>query len=227
MRLHFPFAGSSAERNIRGLKHYGYDIHRIIAPNAKTIDKLVLLGNGSPEDEIIGIMGLHLDGDMIVGIVKPEKPDLPALDFVKEYILETNVIKILFVVDQDDRDLDALFTRATKRLRDSGIRVEPETDYDDIDRARVYRCYVQGTKTRHLIIVVSGDENFATPQHEIEDHLLMIAGIERAEKGSKEKWKSLNKADKDDVFRLLKNKDLFEIAFPHHVCGCNCLEKQL
>jgi len=61
-------------------------------------------------------------------------------------------------------------------------------------------------------------------EHEIEDHLLIVAGQDSSVTNSKERWDSLDESEKDDVFNLLKHKDVREISLRQHALGINYQE---
>jgi hypothetical protein len=222
MRLLFLNPMSRALINVRRLRKYGYDTQRIVTQNAETLDKLIVLGNSSPEDEIVGIMSHHLNGVRTVGIVKPETAGIPALDYIREYAIG-NVCKILFIIDQDNNSLDQFFQLVRERIGQTG-RVQPIEDYEEDERVKMYTCCMF-PRPVDIIVVASGSEDIDTPSHEIEDHLLVTAGIVSEVNDSKEYWRSLDESEREDVIRLLKDRDLFEISFRQHVCGCGYLER--
>jgi hypothetical protein len=222
MRLFFLDPTSRASINVRRLRNYGFDTRRIVAQDAGTLDKLIVLGDGSPEDEIMGILSHHHDGERIIGIVKPETAGMAALDHLRNYA-SGNVQKILFITDQDGNGLEQFFQLARERIELTG-RVQSIENCNDDDRVRIYHWRFSN-KLIDIIVVASGSEDLDTRSHEIEDHLLMIAGITSHVQDSKEQWRALDESEREDVLRLTQNKDLFEIAFHQHVCGCNCLER--
>jgi hypothetical protein len=221
MRLFFLNPASRALINVSRLRKCGYDARRIVAQFVETLDKLIVLGDGSPEDEIVGILSHHLDGERTVGIVKSPAPGIPALDHIRDYALN-NVRKILFIIDQNDNSLNRFFQLVRERIERTG-RVHPAEDLGDDERVRMYSCCL-GNNSVDIIVVASGLENLDTPKHEIEDHLLLLAGIETHVKDSKEYWRSLNENERGDVLELLKDRNVFEVVFHQHICGCNYLE---
>lgn len=223
MRLFFLHPSSRALINVRRLKKYEYDTRRIVAMTAMALDKLIVLGDSSPEDEIVGIMSYHLNGRRTVGILKPEETaGMPALDYIREYTTG-NVRKILFIMDQDGNSLDRFFELVEERLGRIG-RVQPIENHDDDERVKLYTCHMSH-RSVDIIVVASGSEDLDTPSHEIEDHLLLIAGIDGRIDDSKDQWRSLDESEREDVMRLLKDRDLFEITFHQHICGCSYLEE--
>jgi hypothetical protein len=222
MRLFFLDPASRTLVNVLRLRRYGFNTRNMVAQNPGTLDKLIILGDGSPEDEIMGILSHHLDGQRIVGIVKSPTAGIAALDNIR-YYAQHNVQTILFIVDQDDTSLDRFFQLARERIEQTG-RAQLVEDLRDDDRVRMYECCLSN-KSVNIIVVASGSEDLNTLNHEIEDHLLVIAGIESHVRDSKTYWRSLGASEREDILRLLKDRDLFEVAFHQHICGCDYLER--
>lgn len=218
MRLFFLDPTSRTLINVRRLKKQEYDTRRIVAQDVETLDKLIVLGNGSPEDEIIGIMSYHLDGRRTVGIVKSQSPGIASLDHIRDYMFE-NVQRILFIIDQDDNNLSQFFASVSERI---GIAV-PIEDQEGNGRVKIYH-YSLSQRIVEIIVVASGSDDLDTSHHEIEDHLLVLAGEGPSVSDPKRHWRRLDQDVRQDVFRLLKDRDLFEVVFHQHVCGCRYLE---
>jgi hypothetical protein len=223
MRLLFLEPYSRAEINIRRLRRHGYDTYSLLAQSVPTVDRLVVLGDGSPEDKLVGILSCHLDGSKVVAIVKAPKSNLAALDCVKEYAKRRKIEKMLFIIDQDNLNLDRLFEIAVIRITKHGIEIQPIEMENGLDRVKAYRCRCSG-KDLVVVIVASGLDAFETTKHEIEDHLLLVAGVDSSGNDPKKQWESLDQDAKDDVIRLLKDKDVCETFLPQHFCGLSYLE---
>lgn len=220
MKLFFLDPSSRLAINIRRLRNYGFNTHNIIASDAGQNPRaLIVLGNGSPEDEVIGIISHHLDGNRVVGIVKPTQHHLASLDQLRTYI-ELNVEKIMIIIDQDDWTLDDLLNTAERRIRD--IAISPQSQPDTENRVRIYNCMLSNRRFQ-VIIVVSGLDDFPTKQHTIEDHLLKLAGFDKSD-NPKESWRNLSSDERDNVFRRLQDRKVVEAVFPQQTCGCRRLE---
>jgi hypothetical protein len=222
MKLYFLDPTGRSAINVRRLRKIGYDTSRIIAQDVKqSVQTLIVLGNGSPEDKVLGILSFHLNGVNIVGMVKPTQSHLGALDQLKTYV-ELKFEKIMFIIDQDDLTLNFLFDEAVKRLQAIGISTRQQETSEELDRVRAYQCSFSN-KTFDIVIVASGLEESRTRKHTIEDHLLCAAGIDNVE-NSKDSWTCLNSDDQEDVLELFKDRDLVEVLFPQHIYGCKFLE---
>jgi len=223
MRLYFLDPSSRAAVNVTTLRKCGYNVRRIIVESVESLDALVVIGNGSPDDKVLGTLSYHLDGGKVVGVVKPGKMTrLSVLDQLKTY-LSPKMKKIMILVDQENLSLDNLFNDALSRIRKIGINV---SDIEEMDRLRVYQCTL-ADKEFKVIIVVNGLEEVRTQTHAIEDHLTKAAGIDVTE-NAKQSWNSLAQNERNEVFRELKGKkrDAIEKLFPQQVSGCKCLKDE-
>lgn len=63
---------------------------------ARERDTLVVIGNGTPDDITISIVASHLNGDKIIGIVKPKTERRYGFVNMIPVYLKDNVRKILF-----------------------------------------------------------------------------------------------------------------------------------
>ena len=223
MRLYFLDPTSRAAVNITSLRNSGYETRRIIAWEVKGLDSLIVIGNGTPDDKVIGVLSHYLDGNTVTGVVKPkEKMGLSAIDRLKTY-LDSKINKIMVLIDQENRLLREFFDEALERLTQIGIDLTVEEE--EMNRLRVCRCSLAG-KRFEVIIVVNGLDDISTEKHTIEDHLIKSAGIE-AKGSSKNSWNSLSKNEREEVFRKLKGKrGIIEDLFPQQVIGCKRLRNR-
>lgn len=226
MRLYFPDPTSAAAINVARLRKCGYDIGRIMAKNiqTETVDTLVVLCDGTPDDRVIGVLAHHLDGDNLVGVVKPAEKHIAVIGQLTTYLgnlLASRFRKIMFLIDQESCSLEDLYTEAQVKMANAGVTFSLG---EDDNRLRVYDCSVTGGRTFQVIIVVNGLDDVSTANHCIEDHLARAANIEITG-NSKHSWNSLNSNQQRQIFRNL-NRELREVErlFPQQTSGCRCLE---
>jgi len=222
MKLHFLDPKSRTAINVARLRKCEYNIRRIIVEGVKILDALILICNGTPDDMVLGILSYHIDGDKVVGVVKPEKKrHLGALDQLKTY-LSPKIQKFMIIIDQEDLTLDKLFDETLNRMERIGINV---SNIEEMDRLKVFQSSLAG-KRFEVIIVVNGLEEVCTKNHTIEDHLTKAAGIDVTE-NSKQSWNSLSQNERKDIFRGLKGKTkVIEELFPQQVSGCKRLKME-
>jgi len=222
MKLYFLNPESRAAINVTKLKKCGYETRRIIADWVESLAGLVVLANGTPDDQVLGVLCHHLDGDGAVGVVKPtEKTHLSVLYELKTY-LNLKISKIVFLADQEELSIDDLFARAENVIRETGINFEVR---EELDRARTYQCCL-ASKEFGIAVVLSGLSEVCTNKHTIEDHLAKAAGIE-VTGNSKDSWNRLSDEEREDVFRKLKGAgSQIQQLFPQQVYGLRFLRDE-
>ena len=115
MRLFFLDPTGSPAINVSRLRKSGFNISKLVASNASTMDAMIVLGDGTPDDQVIGVIAYHMNGSKIVGVVKPKSTNLGAADQIKTYF-KPKIRKIMFVVDQDDLQIDEILADFTQRI---------------------------------------------------------------------------------------------------------------
>jgi len=217
VRLSFLNPKGRTAINVTRLKRYGYETRNIIVDwtRPKSLVALVVLANGTPDDQIVGVLFYHLNGEQIIGVVKPtEKTHLSVLYELKTY-LDLGFTKIMVLIDQEDLTLSDLFIRTENIIKEIGVNLDAK---EDKDRVRLYECSL-ANKTFEIIIVVNGLSEICTRKHSIEDHLTKAAGIKVVE-NSKDSWENTNSNIRESIYRELKGKRKeIEALFPQQVFG--------
>ena len=185
------------------------------------IDALIVLGNGSPEDEIVGILVWHQKAEKIVRIIKPEKHHVDAFRTVKSSFERLSARRLLFIIDQDRVPLNNLFVNIEQVINEQGIEVTSSQPLADSDRVKVYECMLAGQELQ-ITAVISGLAEFDSPMHVIEDHLVKLAGINSAP-NAKEVWNRLDKDKKETILKSLKDRKTAMEAFPQHFTALSSL----
>jgi len=160
-----------------------------------------------------------LNGEKIVGIVKPEEKRFDVFNILPIYL---KVNKIAVLMDQEKEDINSIFNEVEKRLQRIGTVIER---VDEESRLRVYSCR-HGSKKFQLILIVNGLDEYNFKRHSIEDHLLKAAekllGSKVSTEDPKEGWKEL-KNIQDEIFENLKERCKIEDVFPQQVKGLKLL----
>jgi hypothetical protein len=185
------------------------------------LSTLIVLGDGSPEDEIVGILSCHL-GNKTVGVTKPEKHSTDAFREIRQYLNLKNLAKLVFILDQDTHSLESLFSEVEAIFGEQGIIFQLNRPFDTVEKVRVYECSINN-RIFGVIVVVSGLAESNCNQHMIEDHLVKLAGFQSGTNG-KEQWQSLGSEEKETVLKLLKDKDVAEVTFPQHFFAFELIE---
>jgi len=215
MRLSFLNPESRTAINVTRLRKYEYETNKIIVDWVKSLVTLVVLADGTPDDQMVGVLSYHLNGNQVVGVVKPtERTHLSVLYELKVY-LNLGINKVMVLIDQEDLPLSNLFGQAEDIMKEIGIKLDTK---EEKDRVGVYQCSL-ASKKFEIIIVVNGLSEVCTDKHSIEDHLTKAAGIE-VKGNSKDSWETLKSKHEEEVFRKFKRKRKeIEKLFPQQVSG--------
>jgi len=227
LRFYFLSPTSATAKNISRLRKSSYDIRRIIIESisSKTLDKLIVLCNGTPDDRVLGVLAYHLNGSTVVGIAKPNEKRLGAISQLTTFLNSSAPLrfkKFMFLIDQETDLLDRLFINAEAIMKNSGITISVAEPFD---RGKSYDCSVIGGREFEVVIVVNGLDDVLTTNHCIEDHLAKAKGL-RVRGKSKDAWTALSSEEQRLVFRDLKGSiRTLEQLFPQQVHGCRILER--
>ena len=195
-----------------------------------SLDTLVVIGDGTPDDIVFSIIAFHSEADKIVGIVKPQGiRGFGVIDLIPTY-LKGNIHKILVLLDQDDYTLSTFYEKLQKSLQKVVTSELKIIDEDCEKRVRVYNGKYGG-KEFELILVINGLDEILTDQHTIEDHLLKAAEMLSIDVGnfenSKKAWQSVTIERQLKIFKDLKTKGKrLERIFPQQVKGCESLKSK-
>ena len=188
--------------------------NKIIAAQVDRIDSLIVLGDGNEDARVVSLLCHHLDGEKVVGLIKPELRRYSAIKELKERNYIRNFRSIVFIFDQEDDKLEELYGEVKKALNDAGIGFE-EGEKFLVHRVMSYNCYLAGHKFK-LVIVVNGLDDVGGSTHKIEDHLVMLAGLD-GNLDSKDIWQDLEKGKRLDVFRrIYGDREVAERVFGQH-----------
>lgn len=205
---------------------------RISVLNQEAVDlgDIIIIGNGTPDDIAVAVIAHHLNGDRIVGIVKPrQRKGLSVIEIIPTYIRQSpHTDHLVIIIDQDDNNLDDLFKQCNEKMRTSGIQINGEMRENQL---KIYECE-HVNKIFTIILVINGLREITVRKHAIEDHLLKVAidsgliqEINEELESSKEIWKQLEQNQRDDVFKLLKQIRTIRDAFPQQFIGCKYLKE--
>ena len=202
-------------------------LRRHVVFTKSDIDRVVIIGNGYPDNVIATIGCYHVNGDITVGMSKPSALRIGAICSLKTYLEKLKPNKFAVILDQEVDDLNDLHTKVEKNLRSLHINTKLEVNED---RLRAFRCKL-GCRSFELIVIINGLDDVKTDQHSIEDHLIKVGlelgSIEDRSKyrSSKDAWESLDKDSQIKIFReILNNKKLFRKYFYQQYIGLELLK---
>jgi hypothetical protein len=226
MKLYSTLPGSKAESNIRSISRK-LKIS-VLSGSTGQIDGIIIIGNGSPDAEVVCLIAHHLNGSKTVGITKPrDRTGLGVIQSIPTYLKTQRITKILILLDQEEYPTERIFKETEKTLTNEGLSVGIEREKK---RLKIYKWDLQN-RDFTLIIAINGLDEIASKRHCIEDHLVKtshrILGIPLSPKDldSKMIWETKLRDRQDQVFNKLKEeRNLLDDIFPQQIEGLTVLK---
>ncbi|PUA34305.1 MAG: hypothetical protein B9J98_00185 [Candidatus Terraquivivens tikiterensis] len=219
MKLYPLSQASRTATNINNIsRRLGIDV---LTFEPVTLNGIVILADGTPDDCAIAVIAYHLNGKKSVGVVKPEEKRYDVFRYLPVY-LKYKVDKIAVLIDQENEGLASVFNKIEKKVSETGIVIQNAAKER---RLKVYRCR-HGVKEFQLISIVNGLDEHPFERHTIEDHLLKVAEklpeVKISSNDPKKVWNEL-KDRQYEVYKKLKETKDIEDVFPQQVKGLKCL----
>ncbi len=184
-----------------------------------SVDGLIIIGDGTPDDVAVTIIAHWLDGKCNAGLFIPIDRRLGAVKHVIRVMRIFNGKPIAFVLDQEDQELEDLYEGLKKKFSEFGVILESR---DGEGRWREFTARFDSQASK-IIVVVNGLEGYEV--HKIEDHLLALINVDLRELGNARKdskvvaWKILSSKEKDLLVKALKklSRENLKEYFPQHI----------
>ncbi|HIE23453.1 MAG TPA: hypothetical protein EYP68_04405 [Candidatus Korarchaeota archaeon] len=194
----------------------------VMALEVERIEGVVIIANGTPDDIAFSIISHHSDGEITVGIAKPrERTGIGVIDVLPSY---AKAGRIMVLMDQEDRNIQDIFSEARKKLINAGFRVIKEVEEEML---KIYHCQFAG-RSVVVVLVVNGLDEIQTEKHTVEDHLLRASEVFGIEIGnfenSKDAWRRMRNYHEEIFVKLKKSREIEEI-FPQQFRGCEYLKR--
>ncbi|MEM4311715.1 MAG: hypothetical protein QXX95_04940 [Nitrososphaerales archaeon] len=200
-----------------------YRLNSIALKVEEPLISLIVLAEGEEEARLLPFMVNALNGERkTVAITKPKETRYSSIRFIKLWLNSLKTLKkLLFIIDQENEEIDKIFDNMANSLNEIGIQISYEKGIEN--RVRSYNCEL-GNIVFEVIIVISGVKNLNSKKHKIEDHLLSIRGVSESMEDSKEYWKRLPQDSKEEIYERLKDRDLINKHFSSHMKALSELE---
>jgi len=192
------------------------------------VDKIVIIGNGTPDDIVIALLGHARNGKNVLGILKPTYKGTAAVRAVKGIIRTfPKVSKFLLLLDQESDSLESIEERLDREIRESALTVISKEKRET--RLIRYSCKL-ASSSFSLIVAINGLDASPYSKRTIEDHLLEAAKrllesneVERLTQGSsdpKDAWNRLHRIQ-SKVYKYIVNMPVEELEqlFPQQMRG--------
>lgn len=198
--------------------------------NLPDISRIVVFGNGTPDDIVTFTVCHRLNGDMVAGAVKP-KNHRGASTFteMRTYLnYGKHLSKVLFLLDQENNMCEGIIDSFNLECRKQGIDIIQKQNLSN-GHLYITNC-TYGERALDIIVVISGLENINSNMHNIEDHLLLAASqygmIKLASEtfSSENTWNSLPKKEQEEIFHRLLNSAITNKISPQQMQGLSRLK---
>jgi hypothetical protein len=198
-------------------------------PSPGSLTKLVVLGDGTPDDYAVFISSHHLNGTENVGIIKPTITGTSIFDLMRPYHLSNPLNTILFALDQESLPVKSICQSFESKAKKANLTFSCADVLHD-GRLCIYQCTI-ASKPFRVIIMVNGLSDMISNIHCIEDHFLKAASIlglfemPKVMFESKNTWHILTSEIREEIFsKLASSKTLTEKVFPQQIEGLNLLK---
>ncbi len=183
-----------------------------------SIDRLIVIGDGTPDDIVVTVISYLLDGICNAGLLIPTDKGFGAVRHVVQVMRTFSGKPIAFVLDQEDLELEDFYKGLSNKFLEFGVTLEPRGGEG---RWREFLARF-GSGSSRIIVVVNGLEGYEV--HKIEDHLLALLGVDlkrlpaNVRRDSKEAWKLLSSKEENLLITALKKLDRGNLSeyFPQH-----------
>ena len=195
---------------------------KILTPEHTPLAGIIVLADGTPDDYVVALLSYRLNGEKVLGVVKPEEKRLGVFNIIPTILNVLREGKIAVLIDQENEDLNTIFSEVSRRLSGIGTIIR---DIVKEEKLWVYKCE-HSIKKFQLIVIVNGLSEYTFKKHSIEDHLLKAAEkllkVKIDEEDPKEGWSKLRDRQ-DEVFRQLKDAKNLDDIFPQQIKGLKLL----
>ena len=193
-------------------------IASVVAQAPEFSDRVVVVADGSPEDEVLPILAVALNGARLVDVAFPMHKSLSVFSVIGDYV-DRGYRRIAVMVDQEERGINEVSSDVKKRLS-----TQISLESFNVEEHRIYAKGSRLGKNVFVGIAINGLSDSRFSRHTVEDHLLAAAealGLVSLEHGvldSKEAWKSMSRSMQLKVLgELVARRELVEKAFPQQV----------
>ena len=80
---------------------------------------IIVIGNGTPDDQVVAVISHRLNGKKVVGIAKPTKKWLGVFNSLPVYLRHLKEgMKLAILIDQETESLESIFNEIKKRVKE-------------------------------------------------------------------------------------------------------------
>jgi hypothetical protein len=195
-----------------------------------SISRLIVIGDGTPDDYVAFIICHYLNGDITIGTIKPpSKRGKSTFTLLRDNIYYFKQLsKVLFLLDEETDRCEDIIENFELQCRKQKIDIIQRQNYEN-GHLYVAQCTC-GDRNLDIIVVINGLDDINSDAHTIEDHLIKTAselGMKQLPDrtfNSKDIWNSLSQKEQEDIFsKLIKSTNADKI-FPQQIKGFKLLK---
>ena len=136
-------------------------IANVVAQAPGFSDKVVVVADGSPEDEILPILAVALNDDRLVDVSFPIHKSLSVLNIIGAYV-DRRYRRIVVVVDQEESNINEIFSDVRKRLS-----TQISLESFNVEEHKIYAKGSRSGKSVFVGIAINGlsDSRFFQAYH--------------------------------------------------------------
>jgi len=187
---------------------------RISVKPPETVRKVIVIGNGTPDDIVTLVLAHHVDGREMATILKPQKLRVESITSIVELLLYApRINKILLIIDQEEDELTNIRLKIRRKLELNGVKIKEERSNR---RLLTYKC--EKIRLFNLLVAVNGlDKPYEI--HTIEDHLLEVAKdfVKTRIVNPKKTWNEIKEYHEEIIRRVRDDRDLAYSLFPQQI----------
>jgi hypothetical protein len=200
-------------------------------PPSTKLKKLVVLGEGTPDDLIAILIAHQINGSETVAIVKPlNHRGTSTLQLIDFYFNPGRLNVILFVIDQEALTLTGIAREISKQLRK--YRGDFKCSQNEFGRRLLVFTCPSGAGSLSVIVTINGHPDINTKNHMIEDHCIVAAGrvqmidLPSQVEHPKDYWQAkIQPQNRDQIFSSLFHQTGFlKEVFPQQYRACEILK---
>ena len=200
-----------------------------LAYSPNTLNKIIAITDGHPDDTVMLILTHKLDGEKVVGALKTRFTMIGGIKSILKIMPEQfkQIEAILFTLDQNTKDLSELWEEIVDTFKQNSTLLEMLT-LDGSNRVRVFKCRV--VREFSALVVING-LNYDYTRHTIEDHLIEALknvdeesvknALNSSRNDPKAAWRNLTRNEEfyREIFKRLLNMSIGELKriFPQHI----------
>jgi hypothetical protein len=180
---------------------------------------LIVLGDGTPDDQVVALLASKLNGKAVAGIVKPKYTGVGTIQALPQY---TNFRRVAFIVDQEDKELDKLYKEVESSLMQNGFSVDSK---QIIHKRVIHIRSTRGPTSIQIYVSFNGTDNTSYRKNTIENHFIPYINTLHNYTEAKDEWNTLREELRLEILRKIYAEGDLSQVFPQQLLTLAKLEE--